>query len=154
MITPVQKVMTQKLVTVKAGTSLYEAYRIMKDQRIRHLPVVDVMDDIVGILSHRDFSAVQDSKTLAVEMFMTSPVEFVDRKMSLRSAILYMLEKKISCLLIADENEDAVGIVTTDDLLWHLAHLLSSEKEERTILTAMDRETIGTVANQLANMGI
>jgi predicted transcriptional regulator len=154
MITPVKKVMSKKLITVKMGTSLHDAYLMMKEKRIRHLPVVDIMDDIVGILSHRDLSAVHGSKNIPVEMFMTSPVEFVDKGLSLRSAILHMLEKKISCLLIADEHEDAVGIVTTDDLLWHLAHLLSAEEDEQPILSAMDRETIGTIANQLANMGI
>ena len=154
MITRVKKVMTRKLMTVPVGTSLFDANQLMQEKRIRHLPVIDIMDDVIGVLSHRDLGAFPESKNIRVEMMMSAPVEYVDKNMPLRKAILMMLEKKISCLLIADENEDAVGIVTTDDLLWQLAQILASEEEERPLLTAMDRQTIGQVANTLSNMGI
>jgi CBS domain-containing protein len=154
MITPVKRIMTKKLLTVPAGTSLFEAHELMKEKRIRHLPVVDAMEDVLGVLSQRDLNAVPDSKTIPVEWMMSSPVEYVDQNISLRKAILLMLQKKISCLLVADEKENAVGIVTTDDLLWHLAHLLGDEVEDKPLFSAMDQQTIGEVANELAMMGI
>ncbi len=154
MLTRVNKVMTKKLLTVQMGTSLFEAYQLMKEKRIRHLPVVDEMDDVVGVLSHRDLAAVPNSKNIPVELMMSTPVEFVGQSLSLRKAVLMMLQKKISCLLIADEDDNAVGIITTDDLLWHLAHLLAEETEDKPLLSAVDRQTIGEVANELSNMGI
>jgi acetoin utilization protein AcuB len=154
MITPVSKVMTQKLLAVPMGTSIFEAHQLMKEKRIRHLPIIDAMDDVVGVLSQRDISSIPDSKNIPVELMMSAPVEFVSQNISLRQAILQMLQKKISCLLVADENENAVGIVTTDDLLWHLAHLLGDEQEDKPLLSAVDRQTIGEVANELSSMGI
>ncbi|HEY8270401.1 MAG TPA: CBS domain-containing protein [Pseudobdellovibrionaceae bacterium] len=154
MITPVKKVMTKKLLTIPVGTSLFEAHEVMKENRIRHLPVVDATDDVLGILSQRDLNAIPDSKNIPVEWMMSSPVEYVDQNISLRKAILLMLQKKISCLLIADEKENAVGIVTTDDLLWHLANLLSDETENKPLLSFIDKQTIGEVANELSMMGI
>ncbi len=154
MMTPVQKVMTKKLITVPIGTSLFEANQLMKEKRIRHLPVIDEMDDVVGVISQRDLNYVPDSKNITVEMMMNSPVEYVDQSMPLRQAILLMLQKKISSLLISDSHENAVGILTTDDLLWHLAHLLSEETEDSPMLSATEKQTVGEIANELSLMGI
>ncbi|MGZ3796808.1 MAG: CBS domain-containing protein [Pseudobdellovibrionaceae bacterium] len=154
MITPVKHIMTKKLITVSMGSSLFEAYALMNANRIRHLPVVDSMEDIVGILSHRDLNVIPDFKNIPVEWMMSSPVEYVDQNTSLRKTIFLMLQKKISCLLIADEEENAIGIVTTDDLLWHLAHLLEDETEEKPLLSIAEKQTIGEVVNELSLIGI
>lgn len=155
MKTPIKSVMTKKLLSVPMGTSLFEAHELMKEKRIRHLPIVDELDDVVGFLSQRDLAAIPDSKNIKVEMMMSSPVEFVEQSTPLREAIFKMLEKKISALLISDVDENVVGIVTTDDLLWCLAHLLADEKDEKPIIfSADDKQTIGTIAQQLSQMGI
>ena len=70
-----------------------------------------------------------------------------------------MLELKISCLLIADDRNAASGIVTTDDLLWYLAHLISEEKEDRARPNNLsydlsNLQTVGEVANEISLMGI
>lgn len=157
MITPIQKVMTGKLITVPLGTSLFEANELMKEKRIRHLPVVDENDDLIGIISQRDLHYVPDSKNISVETLMSSPVHFINEKSPLRKAIFRMLQNRISCLLISDHNDNAIGIVTTDDLLWHLAHLLADEKDEEQkpiLLGARTQQTIGEVARELSEMGI
>ncbi len=154
MITPVRQAMTKKLLTIPVGTSLFAAHELMKEKRIRHLPIVDAMDDIVGVLSQRDLNSVPESKNILAEWMMSSPVEYVDQSLSLRKAILLMLQKKISCLLIADKEGNAVGIVTTDDLLWHLAHLLADEVDDGGFLSVMDQQAIGEVINKLSLAGI
>lgn len=154
MTTSVKTVMTQKLVCVYMGTSLFEAHELMEEKRFRHLPVIDREDQVVGIISQRDLQFVPDSKNLTVEMLMTTPIEYIDVHMPLRKSILVMLEKKISSLLVIDSQETIVGIVTTDDILWHLARLLSTESEEQNQLTLPDVQTVGIVANQIAHTGV
>jgi CBS domain-containing protein len=155
MITPVKKIMTAKLITVPMGTSLFEANELMKEKRIRHLPVIDEMDDLVGIISQRDLHYVPDSKSIPVEMMMTAPVHFVNEKTPLRRAIFTMLQNKISSLLISDDEDNATGIITTDDLLWYLTHLLANEPEESLpLLNYTTKQTIGAVARELSDMGI
>jgi len=124
-------------------------------KRIRHLPVIDEMDDVVGIISHRDLSAIPNSKNIPVEMMMSAPVEFVSEDVPLRQAVFLMLQKKISSLLISDEQDNAIGIITTDDLLWYLSHLLADETDEALkLLPARTQQTIGTIANEISEMGI
>ncbi len=53
----VAEVMSKDLTTVSPGTSLREAAKLMADNWIRHLPVVD-NGKVVGIISQRDLSGV------------------------------------------------------------------------------------------------
>lgn len=153
MFTPVQSVMTRNLITVPVGTSLKDAQAIMKEKRIRHLPVVGANKEIVGILSPRHIQSA-DLENTAVEACMSTSLEFVAQDVPLRQAILLMLQKQLDSLFIVDETTRAIGLVTKDDLLWHLAHLLKDENEQTPLLTARAQQTIGEVANELSMMGI
>jgi CBS domain-containing protein len=53
----VAQVMSKDLTTVQPGTTLREAAKLMADNWIRHLPVVDG-GKVVGIISQRDLSGV------------------------------------------------------------------------------------------------
>ena len=146
-------IMTTQLVTIPVGSWLSAAVELMSEKRIRHLPVVDPSGKIVGILSWRDFSHLENIP-FRVEHFMKSPVEYVSEETPLRSAIFHMLEKKISALLTADESGRAVGVVTTDDLLWYLAHLLEKESTQHPFSSIFSLRTLGEIANQLNLAGI
>jgi CBS domain-containing protein len=66
-----------------------------------------------------------------------------------------MLEKKISSLLITNSKEEVVGILTTDDLLYHLATLLKDEEtSHEPFVNVTKLQTVGEVANELSLMGI
>jgi hypothetical protein len=65
-----------------------------------------------------------------------------------------MLERQLSHVLVVNKRNDIVGIVTTDDLLWHLAHLLYERKNHRAFFHADQIETIGEISRELAEMGI
>lgn len=55
--TKVKEVMTPKMVTVEMDTSAEQCVALMKQYRIRHLPVVE-NDQLVGLVSMRDVMAV------------------------------------------------------------------------------------------------
>lgn len=155
MTTTLKTLSSNSLITISEGATLDDAQILMKEKRIRHLPILDANDAIVGVLSQSDIRSGLKTQTMTVEMLMTSPVQALNQSTSLRTAILKMLEMKISCLLITNNDDDVVGIVTTDDLLWHLAHLLKSEpKEDEPLLSALNLQTIGKLAHDLANFGI
>ncbi|MBK7961117.1 MAG: CBS domain-containing protein [Bdellovibrionales bacterium] len=155
MTTTLKAMTSSSLITIPTGSSLDDAQALMKEKRIRHLPIVDEENTIVGVLSQSDIRVGLMTQNMGVEMLMTSPVQALDQQTSLRLAILKMLELKISCLLITNNEDDVVGIVTTDDLLWHLAHMLKNEpKEDEPLLSALNLQTIGKLAHDLANFGI
>jgi len=52
--TRVQDVMTTELITARPATTSAEARRILDERHIRHLPVVESEDRLLGVLSIRD----------------------------------------------------------------------------------------------------
>lgn len=155
MVTFVKEVMTSHLFSIPLGANCLEAEKMMKEKRIRHLPVVDKKNQLVGVLSQRDLKALSHLAQVPVENVMSAPVKFVSSETLLKTAVFQMLEDRISCLVISDGQEKAIGIVTTADLLWYLGHLLSDEKEEgRPLLSASAQQTIGELAHKLSLMGI
>jgi CBS domain-containing protein len=55
--TPVLAVMTQEIAVCKPETSIEEARTVMRNRRIRHLPVVDEHDKLIGLVSIGDLNA-------------------------------------------------------------------------------------------------
>ena len=123
-------IMSSNVITINAKESMPKAYTIMHERNIRHLPVVDSSNSIVGILSDRDVqlamtvkktSEFQDSislsKELLVEDFMNWPVYVVSEDTSLRKVAEEMLAQKVSAFLVQDARGHLKGIVTTDDLI-------------------------------------
>ncbi len=147
-------VMTRKVVSIPVGRSLADAVEIMKNLRVRHLPVVDNVGKIVGVLTGKDYSHLKDLSKHNVETFMSVPVEWVSQNMLLRDAIKKMIEKKISCLLIGDDRPEVVGIVTAEDLMWFLANRLEQEEKKHSALTLLDVQSLDEIANQISMAGL
>jgi CBS domain-containing protein len=55
--TPVREVMTTEVVCCQPHTSLAEARGVLKNRRIRHLPVVDELKRLCGMISIGDLNA-------------------------------------------------------------------------------------------------
>lgn len=52
--TPVKKVMTKNVLTISSNSTSEKALKIMEENNIRHLPVIDNKGSYIGILSIRD----------------------------------------------------------------------------------------------------
>lgn len=134
METQVKSIFSKDLVTVRASDTLHEAERLMSNYSIRHLPVVDANDTLVGILSKSDFIALKHMdyglKNLTVRTMMSSPVKTFPSSAKVRAVAQLFINKKISCALVAEGGE-IVGIVTSEDLIKMLANKeeLSAEAE-------------------------
>lgn len=137
-------VMTKKILTVRIDDPIEKAQRLMELRKIRHLPVVDRLGGLVGILSDRDLLraaspegqraalAVADRKPsfgpeLLAKDFMSWPVRCVLESEPLRSVAEKMLAEKISAVVVVGADNHARGIVTTDDLLRVLITMLNDD---------------------------
>lgn len=121
----IKNLYSKKLITIKENANLDEAEDLMNNYNIRHLPVVDESDVLVGILSKADYIALKyvDSRLhkFNVKNFMSSPVKAVKKTASVKEVAQLFTTKKINSVLIIDSDE-AVGIVTSDDLIRLLAN--------------------------------
>jgi CBS domain-containing protein len=55
----VQDIMTKKIIVGKPDDDLSYAINVMKEKRIRHLPMVDADNKFIGMISMRDLLGVQ-----------------------------------------------------------------------------------------------
>jgi acetoin utilization protein AcuB len=134
----VRDVMSTDLVTVTPAESARRAYEIMRDRRIRHLPVV-ADGRLVGVLSDRDLRPVLLSPGLAgatVGELMSENVTTIAPDAPVEDAASLLVVKKIGCLPVMAE-EGLVGIVTETDLLAVLVELLGLLNQSRRLDVAV-----------------
>ncbi len=149
-------IMTRNLITVSDETSLLKTLDLMSEHRIRHMPVVDKHLKVVGIVSQRDlhmsFPAIFDASEAPIKLFMTSPVKYLAQETPIRNVIFKLLENKISSVMVGNDQDDAVGIITTDDILWFFAEALKDESEKnRSFWDFASKQTIGELTRKLSD---
>ncbi len=125
--------MTPNPITVTPKTPLTEAHRIMKEHKIRRLPVVD-RDQVVGIVTLGDIREASPSDATSLSIFelnyllaqltldkvMTRDPLTITSDSNIREAARLMLEHKIGGLPVVD-NGKLVGIITESDIFRVLA---------------------------------
>lgn len=118
--TTVADLATQAVVTVHANAKVGLADAKMRLADIRHLPVVDDEEQVVGIVSHRDLLvALGESlgNTVAIRSVMREDVVIVRPETRAYEAAALMLDRKIGALPVVDHSGKLTGIITETDFL-------------------------------------
>jgi acetoin utilization protein AcuB len=128
-IPTIDKYMTTSPLTIEQDASLAHAQKVMTDNKIRHLPVVDG-ERLVGLLSDRDVALISsiagaDPHALRVTDAMTPKPYTTSPKTSIDEVVTTMAEQKIGSAVVVD-NHHIVGIFTAVDALAAFAHLLQT----------------------------
>lgn len=146
----VRELMTPNPVTVRPDTPVPDALRLMRERKVRRLPVVDAHGRLVGIVSDKDllYASPSPATTLAVweipellgklkvEKVMTHDVITVAEKTPLEEAARIMADKKIGGLPVM-QGPDLVGIITETDLFKNLLELLGGRRSGVRIAVAV-----------------
>lgn len=115
----VRQWMTTELVTIGKEASIQEALTKMKQDSIRHLPVVDRRDHLVGWVSDADLRGVLIAsmlEELSVEDVMVRNPITVHSETALEEAATLILNRKIGGLPVLDQDR-LVGVITVVDIL-------------------------------------
>ena len=121
--------MSKNVYTVNSDSPLSEAVKILREKKIKHLPVVDKKHAVVGVLSDRDIKEYMPSKATTLDVFelhnvlLETKVAKVMKKqvftakpdLPIEEAAMLMYDKNIGCLPIV-ENNKLVGIISDRDL--------------------------------------
>jgi acetoin utilization protein AcuB len=103
-----------------------EAYTLMRELDVRHLPVVKD-EKLVGLISERDLreaKALPQCKILKVSEVMKTEVYTVSSLTHLRNVVIDMADLKYGSAVVVNPSNEVVGIFTTIDALRTLAKLL------------------------------
>ncbi len=154
------EIMQKEVCSVKADSSLKEAYLLMKGQDIRHLPVVDGEGKVVGIISDRDIQRAMEVNVInefqqevflpskySVSHFMSWPVYTVRPSTPVEVVAKAMLTEKISAVVVENNEGKLTGILTTTDMLALLVDLLSLDPREASQKSHWTQWTLGSYLN-------
>ncbi|MEE9173237.1 MAG: CBS domain-containing protein [candidate division NC10 bacterium] len=121
--------MRRRPVTVSPQETLRSAWRIIREHRIRHLPVVE-RGRLVGIVTDRDLRHALPSRAVGLETHeiphlaekvsiwevMARAVVTIDREAPIEEAARLLLKYRIGGLPVV-KGETLVGIITKTDLV-------------------------------------
>ena len=127
----VQDLMRTNVVTLHSSDALDIAADIMNMGRIRHLPVVDADNRVVGIVTQRDLYRASISSVLGfdrakehewlgqvtVRDVMTKEVTAIGSEAGVVEAVDKLVTAKFGCLPVVDEQGTLVGLLTETDCL-------------------------------------
>lgn len=125
----VREWMSSPVVSVSPETLMNTAHQVMKDKRIRRLPVVK-HDQLIGILSLGDIREAMPSDAtslsiwemnglltrLTIEGIMTHEVITIHPEDTIFDAAELMLDHKIGGLPVVDASGELVGMLTESDI--------------------------------------
>jgi len=131
--TPISKIMTTDVITLKHKDNLETAEVLFKKHHIRHIPVVS-KDQIIGMLSYTDLLRIsfadavdEDEQNVdsvvynmfTIEQVMAKNLTYVSPNATIKEVAEILAKKEFHALPVV-ENNVLVGIVTTTDLMNYL----------------------------------
>jgi len=154
----VKERMTRQLKLCPPDLAVSEALNLMKQERIRRLPVVDKSGRLVGIVSDKDLLHASPSPATSLSVWevtyllgrikvqdvMTKKVITVTEDTPLEDAARIMADNKIGGLPVV-RNEAVVGIITETDLFKIFLELLGA-REKGIRVTMLAPEQMGELA--------
>jgi acetoin utilization protein AcuB len=160
--------MTRDLVTITPDTSFPDAFRLIREKKIRHLPVVNEKGKLIGLVAQTDLLHASPSSATTLTVFeinyllanlhvkevMSSPPITVPVDAPLEEAARVMVEKKIGCLPVM-QNGKLVGMITETDIFETFVEVLGGrEASLRVTLRVPDvRGELARLAGVIAGAG-
>ncbi|TYT63335.1 CBS domain-containing protein [Natrialba swarupiae] len=130
----VARVMSTSLRTVTPDTLVEDAGQVMLENDIGSVLVVDDDGHLEGILTTTDFvDIVAQSYPKAettVSRYMSTDVVTASAQDSIRDVADLMVEEGFKHVPVVDEEEGAIGIITTTDLASYLSRVHSPSPKE------------------------
>lgn len=154
--------MTPKPITVRPESDPLAGLMLIKSGRFRHLPVVDGGGNLVGIVDRNDLETFLSQagspgiqkRQHRVDQVMTREVLTVSPDCPLEEAARLMVDNKIGCLPVLDEDR-LVGIVTETDIFKQFATVLGagSDSIRLTVQVADAPGQLAELAGRIARAG-
>ncbi|WPQ62897.1 IMP dehydrogenase [Chitinophaga sancti] len=104
-------------VTLHANASIGEALRLMKENSIGGIPIIDESKKLVGILTNRDLRFERNMKRVVSEVMTSQNLVTAPEGTDLKKAEKILQQNKIEKLPVVGKNGKLVGLITYRDIL-------------------------------------
>ncbi|MFO7646430.1 MAG: CBS domain-containing protein [Desulfosarcina sp.] len=135
----VSRSMVSPVITIDKDASVFEAQKKMTAHQIRHLPVVDADNRLIGIVTDRDirsalpYDLIKESGTsperekaarLKVQDLMARNPISISPTYTIQDALLMIQKERVGAFPVVDEEGKLCGILSVRDLLRAFTHVL------------------------------
>ena len=138
----IDKSMTRDVISVVKEAGVLEAHELMRRHEIRHLPVVDADDRLIGIVTDRDIRSAmpyeltkkldsdEDEESrkrverMTVGDIMTTSVIKITPTDTIQDALLLVQMHKVGALPVVDDEGHLKGFLSVRDLLRAFVNVL------------------------------
>jgi len=103
-------------ITMTPDQSLAEALELMKANRISGIPIVEKSGKLCGILTNRDVRFAENPKQPVSELMTKENLAVVGLGTNQEDAQRILHQRRIEKLLVVDEKEHLVGLITVKDI--------------------------------------
>jgi acetoin utilization protein AcuB len=164
----VKEVMTPNPVVIEPNMPVTRAQRIMKEDQVRHLPVLRKGEELVGLITRDALNRALPSElstlsiweinyhlaNIKVRDVMVKKVLTVTEDVTVEDAARIMIENKVGSLPVMREGQ-LVGIVTDVDLLGALSNLMGWRQPgvRVTVQVPDERGWLAKVTTAIADAG-
>jgi acetoin utilization protein AcuB len=159
--------MTSSPKTITPDTSFPEAFRAMRENRIRHLPVVE-KERLIGVVAQTDLLHASPSPATSLSVFeinyllanlhvrevMSSPAVTVPDDAPLEEVARVLIDKKIGCVPVMRDGT-MVGLITETDIFEAFVEILGGEEASLRVTVRVPdvRGELARVAGVIAGLG-
>ena len=121
----VEELLSANPQTLRESDTLLDAWKIMTDKQIRHIPITDESGHLHGLVTQRDVLAATNPATASddgddgatpLSSIMIHNISVVHPSDHLRQAALHMQSHKHGCLPVTVDGK-LVGIITDSDFI-------------------------------------
>jgi len=160
--------MSRHPITVTADVPIDEALKMMRDNKVRRLPVIDKDGQLMGIVSEMDLLYASPSPATSLSVYeihylmaritvqdvMTKEVISIEEDTPLEEAARIMVDNKIGGLPVV-RNGTLVGIITETDLFKIFLELLGARERgvRLTLQVPNEKGVLASITSQIAQMG-
>ncbi len=134
--------MTARVISIPPDLGIREAFFVMKENSIRHLPVIDEDRKLIGIISDRELRRpnwVDEAHDIAHVYYLDNSMQVKDVMIenvhvlhtydTLARAVALLLDRNIGAAPVLDKTGSLVGMLSAIDLLRALADLIKAGKK-------------------------
>jgi len=132
-------IMTKQVVCIRKDTPIFEAIRMMADNNITGIPVIDDDSTLVGMLSEQDvlrlFHTYDDERDRTVNDFMTQPAIHFEENEPLLDVCYCLRDNSIRRVPVTS-NGKVTGVISRSDILkrilfqWENSNLQAAGKSK------------------------
>lgn len=133
----VEQIMNATPHTLTKDSTIRDAMTLMREQKIRHIPIITTNREVIGVVTQRDLKEALPSSLepderehlldVAVERFMIKNPIMAHPLDTVEDLALTFYDTKVGCLPVIS-NGELVGIVTTTDLLYTYVELTGAHQ--------------------------